>query len=203
MKSVEELTKAMLILTGYYDDQYKSSREDSIVMVRLPEGLAQQIRGWGEQHLTDEILYRGKPGDTDDYAREWDIHITVLWGVRTDSPLSILDVLERNAVDGFDMRLGKITLFDTGEDYDVVKVDVKGSGLHALRKLLTDGIEHEAQTHPVYRPHITIGYVKKGLAAELVGNDSFADEVAHVDRVVFSSSGGRETVLPLANAELA
>jgi len=208
MASVDDLTRAMLVLMGYYDDRYNTKdNEWSIIKVQLPQGLAQQIAGWGSQHMNGDILCNGEtPGRSDsygpDYGLERDIHITIRWGIHTNDPLAAIRAIDRMRVHSFDVRLGKVSIFDTSPEYDVVKIETSRDGLEQMHKAIPQYLKSEPDTHPTYNPHITIGYVTKGNGDRFVGVDDFDGEVVHIDRVMFCASNGRETVIPLAGVTL-
>ena len=203
MPTLEELTQAMLVLSGYYDNRYMTQRETSIIKVQLPDGLSRQIQGWGEQHLTTEMLYKGKPGDSDQYGLAgFDTHITVKWGIHTNDPTVALAAMNQTGVAPFDITLGKISIFDTSPDYDVVKIDVAGDGLAQLHEAIPKYLECEPDTYPTYQPHITIGYVSKGNSEQFVGLGDFEGNTVHVDRVMFTAGSGRDTMIPLSGISM-
>lgn len=154
----------------------KAAHEFSSTQVNLPEPLAGQIRRWGHQFIADEDV------DTEE-GREDEIHVTVLFGLHTNEPDEVKKALK--GVGPIELTLGKTSIFEC-EDYDVVKLDVESDDLHRLNKKLSDCCEH-TQTHPTYKPHCTISYVKKGCGKKYVGNDKFAGTKIEIDEVLFSN----------------
>jgi hypothetical protein len=140
--------------------------------------------------------------DLEDDGREDEPHVTVKYGLHTASPEDV-----RRLVEGFGyvtLRLGKTSIFPAretdaqrgGEQFDVVKVDVDSPGLHRLNALLADNLPH-TDTHPEYRPHVTLAYVKPGRGEQYVGMDDVDGMEVLCGRLVFSDPEGVRTVIPL------
>jgi len=88
-----------------------------------------------------------------------DPHVTVRYGFHAD----VTEDDVRAAVAGFgpaELRLGAVSVFEN-VDADVVKFTVESADLRRLRGL-TAKLPH-TDTHPEYKPHATIAYVKPGL----------------------------------------
>lgn len=87
-------------------------------------------------------------------------HITVKFGLHTPDVAAV-----RKVVSGEGPIQAKVTGIEIfspeGKDYDVVVQRVSSPDLTRLNKAIADAIPN-TDTHPVYRPHITLGYVKKG-----------------------------------------
>lgn len=156
-------------------------------MFRVPDPLARKIRIWGLKNLPSSDVHVEEGG------REWDTHVTCKYGLTTSNP----DVVRRK-IQGFgrfQIRLGEVSLFTTNDEFDVLKVAVTGEKLHELHKLLSE-LDNEDK-HPVYKPHLTIAYIKKGAAKELAGSLAFTGELLWVDELVFSSKSGTKTIVKL------
>jgi len=160
----------------------------SSVQVNLPASIRKDIIAWGEKHIPEEDLYQEK-GD-DSHGRRPDSHVTVLYGIRSANPGQISDVLkgEKPIV----LELGKISLFRR-DDYDVVKVEVKGADLRQLHEKLKKEVPN-TWDWPRYQPHVTIAYVKKGKADPLAGNEAFVGRTFQVNGFLFSSKDGRQVI---------
>lgn len=130
--------------------------------------LGASIKDWKEQHLAgidEDDLYTS---DDDDYGLETEPHITILYGIHEDEmdPTVIRDMMKENMVSCTSMIRG-IGIFES-DDYDVVKYDVEPNrDLLKYRKLFLKSLPN-TQTYDVYRPHMTIAYVKKGLGQKYV-----------------------------------
>lgn len=92
------------------------------------------------------------------------------------------------------IRLGRVSVF-SNPDADVLKIDVEGHDLHKLHVMLA-GLPH-TDTHPVYKPHVTISYLKPGAGQRYAGICALTGEEAVLDELTFSDKHGNETVLEL------
>jgi 2'-5' RNA ligase len=149
-----------------------------------------------EGALKDKVLaFASKIPDADlaDDGRTSDPHVTVLYGLHDDEPDNARKSLE-SAGTGT-LRLGKISVFDTNPDFDVLKVDVEGDHLHELHELVAK-LPHK-NTHPVYNPHLTLAYVKKGRGKDYIGDASFEGQTIDYKDVTFSSRTGTRTRINL------
>jgi len=164
----------------------------SSTQIYLPDDLSDQIIEWGHQRITHGVVYT----DPDDpsFGRENEIHTTVLYGIHTDDPKPVQELLRSQKP--FTCKLGRVTLFKTNPKFDVVKIDVRSSELHRLHQRLNDHLE-VTNSYPVYKPHVTIAYVKRGKADDLAGNRDFEGKKFEVAGIVFSSRSGKKTTLPL------
>lgn len=127
-----------------------------------------QIPDW-KKHL--EIIVKDDIYDDEigDYGLEHHPHVTVLWGIHLDEtkPEDVVEVIK--TFKPLTATVDTISIFDTNEDYDVVKYDVPVTPeLKKYRKELMDKFPN-TQTFPGYHPHMTIAYVKKGEGKNYVG----------------------------------
>jgi hypothetical protein len=76
-----------------------------------------------------------------------------------------------------------------------VKIEIDGDELHELHRLFGD--LPNSDEHPVYRPHCTVAYIKKGTCSELSGDRSLAGLKATVNSLVFSSKDGEKYTIDL------
>jgi 2'-5' RNA ligase len=132
-----------------------------------------------EGDAKQKILAMAKriPGDAlAEDGRESEPHITIKYGIHDDAPEVAAMLAE-----GFGpvrVRLGKASIFPAkeataqrgGDQYDVVKIEVEGDDIHRLNKIISEGMEC-TDTHPVYKPHATLAYVKAGEGEKYVGMD--------------------------------
>lgn len=157
----------------------------SCLQCNLPEPLAGEIFDWGVKNIPDEYLAADGRQALDD------IHVTVKYGIHMTDPFMVRDYLM--AQKPVTLRLGKVSLFEA-EDHDVVKLDATSPQLHHLNKLVNKNFE-VTDTYPVYIPHVTIAYVKKGRGKLYGGREDFVGRKVVLDRTTFSGKDNRKTVL--------
>lgn len=136
-------------------------------------------------------------------GRESDAHLTVKYGLHTENPDDVRKILADEPP--IKVTIGKVSIFPAnqgkeargGAEYDVVKMDVDSPDLHRLNAKIAAGTK-VTDTHPVYKPHMTLAYVKPGEGAKYDGttNELTGKEVT-LDKVLFSSRDGREVEIPL------
>lgn len=108
-------------------------------------------------------------------GKEDRFHVTVKYGLHTDDPEEVWEVvrewLESRQSVSVDAILGKVSVFSASEkhQYDVVKLEVESEDLRQLNRFLCDRLEH-TDTHPVYNPHLTLAYVKPGMGKKYEGD---------------------------------
>lgn len=147
-------------------------------------------------------------------GREETPHITVLYGLHLDHPerekRKIKALLLKTAP--IRIRLGRLSLFpslETGQSYEVLKIDVMSEQLRHLHYELLSLLP-VTQTHPVYRPHVTLAYLKVGEGIQWRDKRDFegitflADTLLLSDRygsqTSFSLEGEKKKLLPLEKA---
>lgn len=163
----------------------------SSTQVNLPRPLASQVIEWGRKHIPDADLYT-ESTDTS-LGREDEPHVTVLYGFYETNARKVKLVLEHEKP--FDVTLGKVSIFQN-DLFDVIKIDVFCPRLHKLNELLKDHFEHK-NVFPVYCPHVTIAYVKKGRGKKLEGDQHFDGEEFNAKQILFSNKNGHKCLLSL------
>jgi 2'-5' RNA ligase len=130
----------------------ESAREFSSTQVALPKEHAEAVA---------DAAARIPDADLADDGRETDPHVTVKFGLHTNDVEDVRRVLADEPP--ITVTLGKTSIFPAkeGAAYDVVKVDVDSPDLHRLNKKIADALPH-TDTHPTYKPHVTLAYVKPG-----------------------------------------
>ena len=166
-------------------DEKESEREFSSTQINLPKPLAKEIIAWGYENIPDSYLYS-------EDGRELNPHITVLYGLRDESPNKVKEILEQEK--SIKLKLGKISAFET-PGYDVIKIEINSPGLHKLHRLL-ESLPHQ-DNHPRYNPHVTIAYVKKGKGKRVIGNGIFDGEIVESQKIMFGSKNGEKTIIEL------
>lgn len=154
--------------------------------VQLPMVIASALRTVGKK-IPDEHLAED--------GRESDAHVTLKYGLHSDDPSEVKKALAGEGP--IKIKLGKTSIFPNGESDsgDVVKVDVDSPDLHRLNGIV--GKLPHTDTHPDYKPHATIAYVKPGKGKQYEGDDTLDGHEFTVDEVVFSASDGKRTTIKL------
>jgi len=170
--------------------------EFSSTQVDLPAAEKKVILAFGKEFIADEDL----ADNLDWEPREDKPHITIKFGLHADNADELKELLADVAP--FEVTLRKTSIFAAkGENnYDVVKIDVESSELHALNKLISENLE-TTDTHPEYVPHLTLAYVKKGKGVNYVGNETFDGQTIAFDKIIFSDKNRNKTVIKLIGAK--
>lgn len=157
--------------------------------VSLPEEHACAFRQFAAS-IPNEHIY-----DEAGYGRDMEPHITALYGIKTAEADAV-----KACVAGYGTVtacLGEISAFIRDEKpYDVLKAEVDSPALHRLHHLIKASVDCDVQW-PDYNPHVTVAYLKKGMAAQYIGNKRFAGLNMAFDKLVFSSHTGDKTNLSL------
>ena len=89
-----------------------------------------------------------------------DPHITVLFGFH-DKEINLDDIYNDILVNkDVKFKVSGISVFES-KDYDILKYDIDSDDLVNFNKLLTE--KYPYTTEHDYHPHMTIGYIKKGV----------------------------------------
>lgn len=164
----------------------------SSVQINLPGDLSKRIIRWGKDHIDYDIIFRDP--NNPNFGRENEIHVTVLYGLH--SKVSTETRMISKEVKPFKIRLGKISIFDKSDLFDVVKIEVHSERLHALNKTFRKKVNYTSK-YPKYQPHVTIAYVKHGEGKQYVGKSPFKGEEFEADHIIFSSKEGSKERIKL------
>jgi hypothetical protein len=156
----------------------KTEHEYSSTHVNLPHALAEKVMKFGKKLIPDSDVY-----DIEDYGREDDCHVTILYGLHDKTPDRVKKVVKGEKPITFEIK--ETSVFEN-EEYDVVKFTVESKDLHRLNEKLRKNCSFSS-THPKYEPHCTIAYVKKGTGKKYAGNTEFSGTTVTVDEIVFSN----------------
>jgi hypothetical protein len=106
--------------------------------------------------------------DLHQYGMETRQHVTLLYGIHSDevSDQDVTDICIK--YDYPRIRIHNLSLFKNNE-FDVLKLDVDCSVLHEVNRELSK-LPHTTE-YPVYKPHVTIAYLKPGLGDKYLGID--------------------------------
>lgn len=171
-----------------------ASYEYASTQVDLPENLAEQAIFWCKNKIPDDELYE-EIGECK-YGREDEIHITLLYGLKTKDPAEVKKLL--NGVRPFKVKLLTITAFKDNKDYDVLKIDVECPEMFRMHYMLEKNLPND-NSFPTYHPHCTLAYLKKGYADKYIGNQFFSDISFIASKIVYSSQDNKKTDLFLGD----
>lgn len=177
---------------GAPDPHPITGRKFSSTQVEFPFDWATQIRQIGIELIPDEDLSIEEKFV--EAGREMTPHITVKYGIHSDFPDDVESALI--GVGPVTAVIGQTMIFEA-PDYDVVNLDIISPGLHKLNKIVAGSTE-VTDTHPTYKPHCCLAYVKKGRGQKYAGRDTpLTGQEIEFDKVTFCSRNGQETVIPL------
>lgn len=129
-----------------------------------------------------DILTIFKEEDLHEYGIEEDPHVTVFYGLTGETENSIIkEHIEDMVITNDDISIEGISLFDTNDEYDVVKLDIESEKLREYNKIISQ--YPNENEFPDYMPHMTLAYVKKGK-----GEDYLKDEIVDIvkDRIKYA-----------------
>jgi len=173
-----------LLMEGKYDY--------GCVMARIDESAANKLFEFNCKFIPNEVLHEEEGHE---YGRELVPHITLKYGLTKSYTEQQMKQMLQNVIP-FDVHIKGVGVFEN-EKFDVVKFDVESEGLRALNEMFSK-LPNQDQ-HPVYQPHMTMAYVKKGM-----GN-RFAKSIGKFARVPVNlieySDKGIKTFYPLQEAK--
>lgn len=173
------------------NENRRNKYDYSSLLIELPEDLSDNIISWGYDHVPNEDLFLDPDDPT--FGREDDIHITLIYGIHTISSKQVSRQLSEKA---FDIKLGDMALFTKSTKFDVLIINVDCPTLHSLHNKVQNNLE-VTKSHPVYVPHVTIAYLKKGVGNRFIGNKEFDGEKFKTEKLIFSSKNGEKTPIKL------
>lgn len=138
------------------------------------------------------------PADLAEDGIETDSHVTVKFGLHADTPKEVQQLLSSESP--IRLKMGKVSLFQN-PDADVLKVEIDSPDLHRLNKKLSS-LPH-TDTHPDYKPHATIAYLKPGKGQKYVDRigDHFAGREVSSGAITFSGKDRMKVRVPLGSSE--
>lgn len=157
--------------------------------VNLPPELAEQVIS----------LAKAIPdADIGDDGREDTPHCTLQYGFTSDDPAPV--VAAASDFGPVRLRILKLSLFPASDKnpQDVLKFDVVSDDLHRLKAKLAH-VPHEDKW-PVYRPHITVAYLKPGQGEKYLKATPLDGQEVTIRTLLFNSTDEKTTEIPLAPA---
>jgi len=111
------------------------------------------------------------------YGLETDLHCTVVYGFENTYNDKLIKKLQKitNSFGTINLEITDVSTFSS-ENYDVLKFDVNSPQLETMNEIITK-LFKPVITHPIYHPHITIAYLKKGYADKYCGKFNNSVEI--------------------------
>lgn len=157
------------------------------VMLEAPEPIAEYART-----MQAGISPEGLVGDG---LEQWP-HVTLLYGLVGCSVEEVVTAVRRlgqvNAV------FGPVDTFDS-EEHSVLKIGLEGEGLHRFHEKLK-ALFPVQETHPVYKPHLTLAYCTAEEAGKHKGQCILTGRSVRFTKAVVSI-GGKKVDVPLRQVE--
>lgn len=175
-------------------DKNKQTHEFSSTQVNWPKPAADQFTKFAAK-IPDNDLYLD-PEDPS-FGREEIPHVTVKYGLHTSDPDKVKNVVLGTGP--ISVEAGAIEIFNS-EKYDVIVVKIKSPGLHKLNEKISKHLEI-TDTHPIYKPHLTIAYVKPGCGDQYDGDTRFNGILATFSSISFSAKDGKVYQIPLEQTD--
>lgn len=173
----------------------KKQYEFSSTQFNLPHSLAKKIIDWGNKEIPEEDVCQ-----IEGLGREKEIHVTVLYGLHDDTPANITKLInklkENKEIKPFPCYLGKMSVFNTKKDFDVLKLEIESPELHRLNRILRNSLEFTSD-YPNYEPHATIAYVRKGKGDKFKNDSTFNKQEFIIDNILFSAKDRSKTMIKL------
>ena len=161
----------------------KKDHEFSSTQIDLPPELAKKVLAMSAKIPDEDLAEDG---------REDNPHITSLFGLHTNDPDDVKETLYGQRP--VEIVMGETSLFEN-PDADVLKIDIRGDGIHELNKILKK-CEH-TETHPDFNPHCTVAYLKPGLGKKYTGSDAVNLIKFMADEIMFSNKQREKTPIQL------
>ena len=178
-------------MTRHFTDR-RGLYQYSSVQINAPAILADQVIDWGNKMIVDKDVYC--PPDDLIHGREDEVHVTLLYGIHSHTPDESKILLSEQAP--FEVKFGQVSIFTTNYEFDVVKIEVIGSGLFVLNNILKSNIKNTT-CYNCFKPHATIAYIKKNTCNNLIGNNNFNGWKWTANSLVFSSTSGQKSPIRL------
>jgi 2'-5' RNA ligase len=151
-----------------------------------------KVDNWNKllKKISPDIVY---DDETKQFGLETKPHVTILYGFTGGKEISeqIKEITER-AKTPIKVKIKSISKFE-GEEFDVLKFDVESDILTKLNKIFTNNFEN-VNDFPDYHPHITIGYIKKGILNDTVIDLLKKDLFLQSNEFSFSLAGTRKSI---------
>lgn len=159
-------------------------------MADVPTYLSNKIDMWAGEKINPFDIE-----DTIEKGLETDHHATIKWGLYPQNYQDVLPLIKD--LKPFSVVITGISVFDN-PDACVLKLDLESSKLRELHLLFKNSLPN-IETHPEYKPHITICYLKAGCNYNKYLEDTSKSIGMSflVTNLVFTNRAGHKTTLSL------
>lgn len=144
---------------------------------------AQKLLNFNKNIIQEDLIYK----EGEDYGREVEPHVTIKYGLTESyNPFQIEQIVKN--IKPFPIYLGKMDIFEN-DKFDVIKFNIDGRELRKLNELFSR-FPNEDQ-YPVYRPHMTLAYVKKGYGKKYKNRSVGKISRLMVEKIIYSDCGDK------------
>lgn len=164
----------------------------SCAMLNLTDIIANAMQEWALKNVPQDCLYVNLDDGIEGY--EDTPHVTIKYGLHDQYPDNLVKLA--SGFGPIEITLSTIDVFNTNPNFDVLKVNIISDRLMQLNKLICDNM-HYTDKFPVYIPHATIAYIKKGTCLNLINSTVFDKLIDIVDEIYFTSRSGDEYFIKL------
>jgi hypothetical protein len=164
----------------------------SSTQVDLTPDMSDSVRTFGRK-IGDEALVVPE-------GRENRPHVTLKYGLHGNEAAAVAKLLAGEGP--IKAKVKALSVFpnvDTEHGKaDVLKFDIDSPDLRRLHALLKKHLPN-TETHPTYRPHVTVAYMKPGEGKHWAGQavKGISGQTITLNEVVFSGADGKEITIPL------
>ena len=166
--------------------------EYSCVMLDVSQTIKNMIKKWGLMNISSNLLYINPSIGI--FGYEYNPHLTIKYGIHEETPQNVLQCIQNTG--NITINYGKISLFEGNPSYDVVKIDVFGDALYRMNELITRNVV-STDRYPIYSPHVTIAYIKKGIGKKFLNDETFDKLTDEASNALFTSINGKEYYINL------
>jgi len=159
--------------------------------VNLDKKNSKQIIAWVKKNIPEEEWYLGE----NETGIELEPHCTVLYGIKNSKDeTKVKKLLKQNKLNYLSSKLEHLSIF-TQKDYDVLFVELndENNDFKNANKVVKNNIDN-VSTHPNYKPHMTLAYMKKGKADKYKGKQPFENMILS-GNVMFCKRDGEKKVI--------
>ena len=129
------------------------------------------------------------------FGMEDEPHVTLLYGLHKEVSLEDVEEITSKYEFGPKPLIGtKISIFEN-EKYDVLKFDIEGEILYNINTDLKT--LPFTSTYPDYHPHMTIGYLKKGMGQKWADKLKKIKVKLEPEYVIFSQADGTKNKIEI------